>query len=87
MCGDWDFGYCWLSRVFLLQADGWIEDKLKTATQESFSDVSDLQDKMRKLQKHQAFEAEIMANAGRVKDVKEVSLVMVSLAELKMSER
>lgn len=52
--------------------EGWIEDKLKVATEEKFGNVSDLHDKMRKLQKHQAFEAEIMANAPRIKEVKEV---------------
>ena len=61
----------------ILQADNWIDEKLKTATSDSFSDVSDLYDKMRRLQKHQAFEAEIMANVDRIRDVKEVSCPIV----------
>ena len=56
-----------------LEAEGWIEDKTKVATEEQFSSATDLYDKMRKLQKHQAFEAEIMANAPQIKSIKEVS--------------
>ena len=52
--------------------DSWIEEKLKVAKQDSFGNISDLYDKMRKLQKHQAFEAEIVANADRIKAVKQV---------------
>ena len=54
------------------ESQGWIEDRLKIVTDDSFSQVVDLHDKMRKLQKHQAFEAEIMANAPRIKNIKEV---------------
>ena len=57
----------------VLQAEGWIEEKLKTATDESFENVSDLYDKMRKLQKHQAFESEIVANTDRIREIKEVN--------------
>ena len=56
------------------ESQGWIEDRLKNVTDESFGQVVDLHDKMRKLQKHQAFEAEIMANAPRIKHIKEVSI-------------
>ena len=45
---------------------------MKVAKQDSFGNISDLYDKMRKLQKHQAFEAEIVANADRIKAVKQV---------------
>lgn len=55
-----------------LQAEGWIEDKLKIAKEESFKNVRDIQDKMKSLKKHQAFEAEIMANADRIRAIKQV---------------
>ena len=58
-----------------LEAEGWIEDKIKVATEEQFSTATDLYDKMRKLQKHQAFEAEIMANAPQIKSIKEVGSI------------
>ncbi len=58
--------------VFFLKAEGWIDEKLKTATGESFTSTTDLQKKMKMLQKHQAFEAEIMANTDRIKDIKQV---------------
>ena len=54
------------------QAEGWIEDKLKLAKEESFKNVRDIQDKMKSLKKHQAFEAEIMANADRIRAIKQV---------------
>ena len=56
--------------------ESWIEEKLKVAKQDSFGNISDLYDKMRKLQKHQAFEAEIVANADRIKAVKQVKYVI-----------
>ena len=59
-----------------LQAEDWIKDKLKTANEESFGNVSDLYDKMRKLQKHQAFEAEIVANSNRIHDLGEVRCLL-----------
>ncbi|KAH3854791.1 hypothetical protein DPMN_097340 [Dreissena polymorpha] len=55
-----------------VQAEGWIDDKLKVATEDNFKEVSDLQGKMRKLQKHQAFEAEIVANTDRIHKIKQV---------------
>jgi len=59
----------------LLQAEGWIDDKLKVANEDNFKEVSDLQGKMRKLQKHQAFEAEIVANTDRIDNIKQVGRV------------
>ena len=56
----------------MLQAEGWINDKLKVAYEDDFKNVGDLIDKMKKLQKHQAFEAEIIANTDRINQVKEV---------------
>jgi len=57
----------------LCKAESWIEDKLKVAKEESFKNVKDIQDKMKSLKKHQAFEAEIMANADRIRAIKQVS--------------
>ena len=51
------------------QAEGWISEKLTVATDESYRDPTNLQSK---LQKHQAFEAELSANKGRVDSVTEV---------------
>ena len=62
--------------VCVYQAEGWIEDKLKIAKEESFKNVRDIQDKMKSLKKHQAFEAEIMANAERIRAIKQVSLLL-----------
>ena len=55
-----------------VEAEGWIDDKLKVARQENFKNVKDMQEKMKSLKKHQAFEAEIMANADRIKAIKTV---------------
>jgi len=52
------------------EAESWIEDKLKVAKRDDFKNVKDMQDKMKSLKKHQAFEAEIMANADRIKTIK-----------------
>ena len=51
-----------------------MEDKLKVATEEQFGNTTDLYDKMKKLQKHQAFEAEIVANADRISSIKQVHI-------------
>jgi len=56
------------------QAEGWIEDKLTIAKEESFKNVRDIQEKMKSLKKHQAFEAEIMANAERIRAIKQVCI-------------
>ncbi|XP_066281028.1 spectrin beta chain, non-erythrocytic 5-like isoform X2 [Branchiostoma lanceolatum] len=46
---------------------GWINEKMQTALDECYMDPTNLQSK---LQKHQAFEAELSANKGRVDGVK-----------------
>ena len=51
------------------QVEGWISEKLQTASDESYRDPTNLQSK---LQKHQAFEAELSANKGRVDSVEQV---------------
>uniref|UniRef100_W4VRA2 Putative karst n=1 Tax=Corethrella appendiculata TaxID=1370023 RepID=W4VRA2_9DIPT len=55
------------------EADAWITEKQKKleADANSYADVTNIEDKIKKLQKHQAFQAEIAANEGRIKEVKE----------------
>ena len=57
-----------VTTVFSSQAEGWISEKLQTASDESYRDPTNLQPK---LQKHQAFEAELLENKGRVDSVNE----------------
>ena len=47
----------------------WIKEKYETATDESYRDLTNL---LPKLQKHQAFEAELNANAERLEVVNQV---------------
>ncbi|XP_053397827.1 spectrin alpha chain, non-erythrocytic 1-like isoform X5 [Mercenaria mercenaria] len=61
----------------VIEAEGWIDDKLKVAYEDNFKEVSDLQGKMRKLQKHQAFEAEIVANTDRIDKIKQLGESLV----------
>ncbi|XP_076436788.1 spectrin alpha chain-like isoform X4 [Babylonia areolata] len=49
------------------ETKGWINEKLKTASDESYLDPSNLQTK---LQKHQNFEAEVEANRNRVESIR-----------------
>ncbi|RZF42143.1 hypothetical protein LSTR_LSTR016934, partial [Laodelphax striatellus] len=44
----------------------WLTDKLKTAGDESYRDLTNIE---RKLQKHEAFERELRANEGQVRAV------------------
>lgn len=48
---------------------GWLGDKLKTASDESYRDLTNLE---RKLQKHEAFERELRANEGQLRAVNKV---------------
>ena len=50
---------------------GWMVDKLKTATDESYRDLTNLE---RKLQKHEAFERELHANEGQLRAVNKESI-------------
>ncbi|XP_035225862.1 spectrin beta chain, non-erythrocytic 1-like isoform X1 [Stegodyphus dumicola] len=50
-------------RTDVNELSGWIQEKLKTASDESYRDLTNLE---RKLQKHEAFEAELKANAERL---------------------
>lgn len=46
--------------------ENWIAEKLQLATEESYKDPANIQSKH---QKHQAFEAELAANADRIQSV------------------
>ncbi|VEL10488.1 unnamed protein product, partial [Protopolystoma xenopodis] len=60
----------------------WILEKLKTATDESYKDPTNLQTKV---QKHQNFEAEIQANESRI-DVKKIGCDLLSAAHYQSPE-
>ncbi|XP_076454932.1 LOW QUALITY PROTEIN: spectrin alpha chain-like [Babylonia areolata] len=49
------------------ETKGWINEKLKTASDESYLDPTNLQTK---LQKHQNFEAEVEANRNRIESIR-----------------
>lgn len=55
------------------EAEAWINEKQKKleADSGSFADVTNIEEKIKRLQKHQAFQAEISANEGRIKEVKD----------------
>nr|XP_018898887.1 PREDICTED: spectrin beta chain, non-erythrocytic 1 isoform X2 [Bemisia tabaci] len=54
------------------EAESWIGEKEKKLEVEaSQGEVSSLEDKIKKLQKHQAFQAELSANQGRITTIKE----------------
>eukprot|EP00117_Sycon_ciliatum_P010415 scpid4432/ scgid12327/ Spectrin alpha chain, brain; Alpha-II spectrin; Fodrin alpha chain; Spectrin, non-erythroid alpha chain len=57
------------------EAKAWINEKLKTAQDENYKDPSNLQGK---LQKHQAFEAELDANRGRIDNVNNCGQGLIS---------
>jgi len=50
---------------------GWMADKLKTANDESYRDLTNLE---RKLQKHEAFVQELHANEGQLHAVNKESI-------------
>lgn len=49
----------------------WLADKLKTAGDESYRDLSNIE---RKLQKHEAFERELRANEGQLRSINKVRI-------------
>ena len=53
----------------IYESETWLGEKMQVACDESYRDPSNLQSK---IQKHQAFEAELQANAGRVLAVNQV---------------
>lgn len=54
---------------------GWIADKTKIASDESYRDLSNLE---RKLQKHEAFERELRANEGQLRAINKTGLTVIS---------
>ncbi|XP_065345561.1 spectrin beta chain, non-erythrocytic 1 isoform X4 [Cloeon dipterum] len=54
---------------------GWLKDKLKTATDENFRELANLE---RKLQKHEAFERELRSNHNRIRDLKKTGDALIS---------
>ncbi|XP_056875429.1 spectrin alpha chain, non-erythrocytic 1 isoform X4 [Takifugu flavidus] len=57
------------------ELEKWIQEKLQIASDENYKDPSNLQGK---LQKHQAFEAEVQANAGTIIKLDEIGNLMIS---------
>ncbi|KAL0275436.1 UNVERIFIED_CONTAM: hypothetical protein PYX00_003283 [Menopon gallinae] len=54
---------------------GWIADKTKIASDESYRDLSNLE---RKLQKHEAFERELRANEGQLRAINKTGQSVIS---------
>lgn len=54
--------------------NAWLNDKLKTAGDESYRDLTNIE---RKLQKHEAFERELRANEGQLRTVNKVYKIIV----------
>lgn len=54
---------------------GWLGDKMKTASDESYRDLNNLE---RKLQKHEAFERELRANEGQLRAVNKAGKALIS---------
>ncbi|XP_041429081.1 spectrin alpha chain, non-erythrocytic 1 isoform X4 [Xenopus laevis] len=57
------------------ELEKWIQEKLQIASDENYKDPTNLQGK---LQKHQAFEAEVQANAGAIVKLDETGNQMIS---------
>lgn len=53
----------------------WMSEKLKTASDESYRDLSNLE---RKLQKHEAFERELRANEGQLRTVNKLGMSLIA---------
>ncbi|KAK9716990.1 Variant SH3 domain [Popillia japonica] len=54
---------------------GWLQDKLKTASDESYRDLNNIE---RKLQKHEAFERELRANEGQLRTVNKLGQALIA---------
>ncbi|KAJ8309236.1 hypothetical protein KUTeg_014110 [Tegillarca granosa] len=65
------------------ELSSWMKEKYKTATDESYRDLSNLQEK---LKKHQAFEAELKANNERLKDLNQQGNGMIDEGHEKSPE-
>jgi len=55
----------------------WLTDKLKTASDESYRDLTNIE---RKLQKHEAFECELRANEGQLRNINKVNWFFLHLS-------
>lgn len=53
----------------------WLTDKMKTASDETYRDLNNLE---RKLQKHEAFERELRANEGQLRAVNKAGKALIS---------
>uniref|UniRef100_V5GNX9 Spectrin beta chain, non-erythrocytic 5 n=1 Tax=Anoplophora glabripennis TaxID=217634 RepID=V5GNX9_ANOGL len=53
----------------------WMTEKLKTASDESYRDLTNLE---RKLQKHEAFERELRANEGQLRTVNKLGMALIA---------
>lgn len=53
----------------------WLAEKLKTASDESYRDLSNLE---RKLQKHEAFERELRANEGQLRTINKLGQALIA---------
>ncbi|XP_037904390.1 spectrin beta chain, non-erythrocytic 1 isoform X3 [Hermetia illucens] len=62
------------------EAQLWIVEKQKKleADAANYSEVSNLDEKIKKLQKHQAFQAEVAANRGRIKEIQDLGYVLIA---------
>lgn len=60
-------------------ADSWISEKQKKleADVNNSTEVVNLEDKIKKLQKHQAFQAEVAANEGRIKEIQDMGNTLI----------
>lgn len=61
------------------ETETWIHEKQKKldANINSFA-VTNIEEKIKKLQKHQAFQAEISANEGRIREIKSVGEILIN---------
>ncbi|KAL1131759.1 hypothetical protein AAG570_011372 [Ranatra chinensis] len=61
----------------------WLEDKMKTAGDESYRDLNNIE---RKLQKHEAFERELRANEGQLRNVNKTGQGLIADGNYRSSE-
>ena len=66
----------------IYEVGSWISEKTQIASDESFRDESNL---THKLQKHQAFEAELLSNRGRVDSVQQVCTFDIILSPVSLT--
>lgn len=57
------------------ELESWINEKLQTASDESYKDPTNLQ---AKIQKHQAFEAEVFAHSNAIVELDQNGMEMIS---------